>query len=56
VNVPPNTGKSDRDLGQLRQAAARWLTRNDPDIEKNKRIAKLRKQRAARQTRVHRLR
>ncbi len=56
VNVPPSTGNSDSEVGRLKQAASRWLARNDQSIKKNKRIARLRKKRAARQTRIHRLR
>ncbi len=56
MNVPPNTGTSDREVGRLKQAASRWLARHDPSIKREKKIAGFRKQRAARQTRVHRLR
>lgn len=55
-NIVPVARASDpREIGKLKQSAARWLSRNDPDVKKNKRIAKLRRQRAARQTRIHRL-
>jgi hypothetical protein len=55
-NIPPVARASDpREIGKLKQSAARWLARNDPDFKKNKRIAKLRKKRAVRKTRVHRL-
>ncbi len=56
MNVRPNQETPPAEIGRLKKAAARWLQRNDPNIKKNKRIAKLRKQRAARQTRVHRIR
>jgi hypothetical protein len=53
-NIAPTPRASDpAQIKRLNKAATRWLERND---KKTKRIAKLRKQRAARQTRVHRLR
>jgi hypothetical protein len=52
----PDPITSDRQIARLKNAAERWLQRNDPNAKKNKRIAKLRKQRAARQTRIHRRR
>jgi len=55
MNVGPNHQTPPDEIARRNRAATRWLARNDPNHKKNKRIAKLRKHRAARQTRVHRL-
>ena len=46
MNIPPNTGKSDREIGRLKQSATRWLERNDKQAKKDRKAAK-RKDRAA---------
>jgi hypothetical protein len=55
VNIDPNPRASDpAEIGRLKKAAARWLAKNDPNHKKHKAVAKLRRQRAARKTRIHR--
>lgn len=57
MNIEPTPRASDsREIGKLKRAAATWLARNDPDHKKQKAVAKLRRKRAAKQTRIHRLR
>jgi hypothetical protein len=48
-NVPPNTGKTDREVGRLKQAASRWLERNDKQARRVRKPRKLQDRKDAEQ-------
>ena len=49
MNIDPNTGKSDREIGRLKKAAARWLEKNDKRAKRDRKLAKLKDRKDAEQ-------